>query len=251
VPGRRRQARLHGSAPAANRPRTRRHEPRRCGGADDADGLRRPAPRRPSGARAALGEPSGATRRARARRASVADARSLRRPRHRGRHSDRRPRPGGHLRQAAGLAVDARPADAVLGQDQAPAPGDIGHHRLARTPRRTGRVHARAASGRRRAPTSRGRVLRTGGAQRDGLFDVLTARELPPRRRRGIRWSATLVEATVDFHGRPDGPVRDAVLREVHPLRRLSGPNERRAPVGGPSRRHALTFISSVPPGPS
>jgi hypothetical protein len=47
------------------------------------------------------------------------------------------------------------------------------------------------------------------------LLDVITSRELPRRRRGSVSWSATLVEATVDCHGRPDGPVREAVLREL------------------------------------
>jgi bifunctional non-homologous end joining protein LigD len=53
-------------------------------------------------------------------------------------------------------------------------------------------------------------------AQRADLLDVLAAQALPRRRRGGIRLSTTLVEATVDSHGRPDGPVRDAVMRELH-----------------------------------
>jgi bifunctional non-homologous end joining protein LigD len=46
--------------------------------------------------------------------------------------------------------------------------------------------------------------------------DLLAARELPRRHRRDIRLSATRVAAEVEFHGRTDGPVRDAVLHRVH-----------------------------------
>jgi bifunctional non-homologous end joining protein LigD len=54
-----------------------------------------------------------------------------------------------------------------------------------------------------------------GAEQRAELIDVLAAVEQPRRRRNGVRWTAAPVEATVECHGRLDGPVRDAVLREV------------------------------------
>jgi ATP dependent DNA ligase domain len=49
------------------------------------------------------------------------------------------------------------------------------------------------------------------------LLATLAERELTPgRRRRGTRWARPEIEVVADVHGRPDGPVRDAVLREVH-----------------------------------
>jgi hypothetical protein len=50
-------------------------------------------------------------------------------------------------------------------------------------------------------------------SRREQLLEVLRAHE---RSRRGaVRWCEPVVEVTGDCHGRPDGPVRDAVLREV------------------------------------
>jgi hypothetical protein len=57
------------------------------------------------------------------------------------------------------------------------------------------------------------------GTRSTAIVSLLAAHELPGRRgghnRGGIRWAAPVVEVIVDAHGRPDGPVRDAVLREV------------------------------------
>jgi bifunctional non-homologous end joining protein LigD len=51
---------------------------------------------------------------------------------------------------------------------------------------------------------------------RETLLAALAERELTPRRRRrGARWTRPEIEVFADVHGRPDGPVRDAVLREV------------------------------------
>jgi ATP-dependent DNA ligase len=56
--------------------------------------------------------------------------------------------------------------------------------------------------------------------RRGQLIDALREHELPGRRGRGrssVRWVVPgPIEVTADSHGRPDGPVRDAVLREVH-----------------------------------
>jgi bifunctional non-homologous end joining protein LigD len=53
--------------------------------------------------------------------------------------------------------------------------------------------------------------------RRAALIEALAEHELPPRRRRGsVRWVAPVVEVDVDAHGAPDGPVRDAVLRDVY-----------------------------------
>ena len=50
---------------------------------------------------------------------------------------------------------------------------------------------------------------------REHLLAALAERELTPRRRRrGTRWALPEIEVFADVHGRPDGPVRDAVLRE-------------------------------------
>lgn len=53
--------------------------------------------------------------------------------------------------------------------------------------------------------------------RRAALIEVLAANEVRRRgRRRGaVRWVAPVVEVSADVHGAPDGPVRDAVLREV------------------------------------
>jgi bifunctional non-homologous end joining protein LigD len=55
--------------------------------------------------------------------------------------------------------------------------------------------------------------------RRAALVETLAVYELPPRhrrRRRGdVRWVAPVVEVAVEAHGRRDGPVRDAVLRDV------------------------------------
>jgi bifunctional non-homologous end joining protein LigD len=51
---------------------------------------------------------------------------------------------------------------------------------------------------------------------REELLAALAERELTSgRRRRGIRWALPEIEVFADVHGRPDGPVRDAVLWEV------------------------------------
>ncbi len=51
---------------------------------------------------------------------------------------------------------------------------------------------------------------------RERLLTALAERELTPGRRpRGTRWALPEIEVFADVHGRPDGPVRDAVLREV------------------------------------
>ena len=56
--------------------------------------------------------------------------------------------------------------------------------------------------------------------RRGQLIDALREHELPGRRGRGrssVRWVVPgPIEVTADSHGRPDGPVRDAVLRHVH-----------------------------------
>jgi hypothetical protein len=54
--------------------------------------------------------------------------------------------------------------------------------------------------------------------RRGELLDALREHELPARRRRSsVRWVIPgPIEVTADAHGRVDGPVRDAVLREVH-----------------------------------
>jgi hypothetical protein len=52
--------------------------------------------------------------------------------------------------------------------------------------------------------------------RRQKLRLALTERELTPmRRRRGVRWALPDIEVLADSHGRPGGPVRDAVLREI------------------------------------
>ncbi len=52
--------------------------------------------------------------------------------------------------------------------------------------------------------------------RRAELLGVLTQHELPARRKyRGVRWTAPLVELVADVHGPADGPVRDAIIREV------------------------------------
>jgi len=54
--------------------------------------------------------------------------------------------------------------------------------------------------------------------RRGELLDALREHELPARQRRSsVRWVIPgPIEVTADAHGRVDGPVRDAVLREVH-----------------------------------
>jgi bifunctional non-homologous end joining protein LigD len=53
--------------------------------------------------------------------------------------------------------------------------------------------------------------------RREQLLSALAERQLAGRRRRrGVRWARPEIEVFVDVHGRPDGPVRDAVLREIH-----------------------------------
>jgi hypothetical protein len=39
--------------------------------------------------------------------------------------------------------------------------------------------------------------------------------ELPSRRRRAVAWYPAEVSVIASGHGLPDGPVRDAVLREI------------------------------------
>lgn len=54
------------------------------------------------------------------------------------------------------------------------------------------------------------------GEARERLRTDIQAAELPHRRRRQrVRPVKPTIVATVDFHGRVRGPVRDAVLREV------------------------------------
>ena len=48
------------------------------------------------------------------------------------------------------------------------------------------------------------------------LLAALEQHELGPRRRGGrVRWAAPVIEVIVDLHGPPDGPARDAILREI------------------------------------
>ena len=52
--------------------------------------------------------------------------------------------------------------------------------------------------------------------RRQQLLSGLAERELKPlRRRRGVHWALPEIEVLADVHGRPDGPVRDAVLRDI------------------------------------
>jgi hypothetical protein len=52
--------------------------------------------------------------------------------------------------------------------------------------------------------------------RREKLLLALTERELTPTRwRRGVRWALPEIEVLAESHGRPDGPVRDAVLCEI------------------------------------
>jgi bifunctional non-homologous end joining protein LigD len=52
--------------------------------------------------------------------------------------------------------------------------------------------------------------------RRERLLTALAERELTSGRpRRGARWALLEIEVLADVHGRPDGPVRDAVLREI------------------------------------
>lgn len=63
---------------------------------------------------------------------------------------------------------------------------------------------------------------------REQLLAALVERELTRgRRRRGARRVLPEIEVFADVHGRPDGPVRDAVLREF----RVRGPSEAHAAV--------------------
>jgi ATP-dependent DNA ligase len=52
--------------------------------------------------------------------------------------------------------------------------------------------------------------------RRAALLEAVASAEDVARRRGGLRFSAAAVEVAVDCHGRLDGPVRDAILREVH-----------------------------------
>jgi bifunctional non-homologous end joining protein LigD len=59
--------------------------------------------------------------------------------------------------------------------------------------------------------------------RREQLLSALAEREVKPvRRRRGVRLALPEVEVLADLHGRPGGPVRDAVLRDI----RLPGVSE-------------------------
>jgi bifunctional non-homologous end joining protein LigD len=52
--------------------------------------------------------------------------------------------------------------------------------------------------------------------RREQLLSALAERELTPvRHRRRVHWALPEIEVLADVHGRPDGPVRDAVLREI------------------------------------
>lgn len=52
--------------------------------------------------------------------------------------------------------------------------------------------------------------------RREQLLSGLAERELKPlRRRRGVHWALPEIEVLADVHGRPDDPVRDAVLRDI------------------------------------
>ena len=53
------------------------------------------------------------------------------------------------------------------------------------------------------------------GHERDQLRAALQRLEQPIRRHTGVRWVRPLLEVDVDSHGRPDGPLRDPVLRNV------------------------------------
>jgi hypothetical protein len=53
--------------------------------------------------------------------------------------------------------------------------------------------------------------------QRTELIAALSDHELPRRFRRGsVRRSEPIIEVSADCHGRQDGPVRNAVLREIN-----------------------------------
>ena len=52
-------------------------------------------------------------------------------------------------------------------------------------------------------------------AKREALLAALADHERTRPRRSSIRWAEPLIEVTADVHGRADGPVRDAVMREV------------------------------------
>jgi len=52
--------------------------------------------------------------------------------------------------------------------------------------------------------------------RRATLLEALASAEDVARRRGSLRFSTADVEVAVDCHGRLDGPVRDAVVREVH-----------------------------------
>ena len=52
--------------------------------------------------------------------------------------------------------------------------------------------------------------------RREQLLSGLAERELKPlRRRQGVHWALPEIEVLADVHGRPHGPVRDAVLRDI------------------------------------
>jgi hypothetical protein len=51
--------------------------------------------------------------------------------------------------------------------------------------------------------------------RRSLLLATLEDHEVTPRRRRSVRWAAPAIEVVADLHGRPDGPVCDAVLRAI------------------------------------
>ena len=53
-------------------------------------------------------------------------------------------------------------------------------------------------------------------SRRSLLLATLEDHEVTPRRRRrSVRWAAPAIEVVANLHGRRDGPVRDAVLREI------------------------------------
>ena len=76
------------------------------------------------------------------------------------------------------------------------------------------------------------------------LLSALTERELPSRRRRAARWAVPEIELLADVHGPPEGPVRDALIRDVRmPIRRA---RERRpSQVGAPGVGSALPSQNS------
>ena len=73
------------------------------------------------------------------------------------------------------------------------------------------------------------------------LLSALTERELPSRRRGAARLAVPEIELLADVHGPVDGPVRDAVLRDVRMPKRRA--RERRpSQVGAPGVGSALPY---------